>query len=156
MYIPLKVSEIPPSLQEFVEGDETRNAAHAMQNTQHDLESLGRHYAEQHALIKNQSDQLRQEEEQLRREIVQLRTGDRDVSYEAAAPEATRLRRLLRAELGLGPDDVIFLCTALEVPDGSWQDAVEGVLGRSRFDLLVPPEHYDAAMRLYRQRRHNS
>jgi uncharacterized protein YPO0396 len=97
---------------------------------------------------------LRQEAEKLQREIHQLRTGDREVSYEAAAPEATRLRCLLRAELDLGPDDVIFLCTALEVPDESWQDAVEGVLGRSRFDLLVPPEHYDAAMRLYRQRRH--
>jgi uncharacterized protein YPO0396 len=96
---------------------------------------------------------LRQEADQLQREIVQLRTGDRDVSYESAAPAAARLRRLLRAELDLETDEVIYLCTALRIPDESWQDAVEGILGRSRFDLLVPPEHYDAAMRLYQQRR---
>jgi len=145
--------EIPSSLQGFVEGGEAQSAEHAIQNMQHDLESLGRHYAEQHALIKNQSDQLHQEGEQLQREIVQLRTGDRDVSYEAAAPAAAHLRRLLRAELGLGADELVYLCTTLRIPDESWQDAVEGLLGRSRFDLLVPPEHYDAAMHLYQQRR---
>ena len=111
-------------------------------------------YAEQQALLKEQVDQLRQEAERLQREINQLRTGDRDVSYETEAPQAARLRRLLRAELGLAADEVPYLCTLLRVPDESWQDAVEGMLGRSRFDLLVPPEHYDAAMRLYRRRRH--
>ncbi|MEE8392487.1 MAG: SbcC/MukB-like Walker B domain-containing protein, partial [Anaerolineae bacterium] len=139
--------QVPPSLQALIE-------EHTVCNLQHILESLGHHYAEQHALLKNQSDQLRQEAEQLEREIVQLRTGDRDVSYEAAAPRAACLRRLLRAELDLRADQVIYLCTALHIPDESWQDTVEGILGRSRFDLLVPPEHYDAAMRLYRQRRH--
>jgi uncharacterized protein YPO0396 len=118
------------------------------------LQALGHGYADQHALLKNQSDQLRQEAERLQREIHQLRTGDRDVSYEAAAPQAARLRRLLRAELGLGADQVMYLCTALHIPDETWQDVVEGTLGRSRFDLLVPPEHYDAAVRLYRQHRH--
>jgi len=155
--------DIPPSLQAFTEADASRFTHHVSRFTfdvsqiarlQLDLETLGHHYAEQHTLLKNQSDQLRQEAEQLQREIVQLRTGDRDVSYEAAAPRAARLRRLLRAELSLGADQVIYLCTALHIPDESWQDGVEGILGRSRFDLLVPPEHYDAAMRLYRQRRH--
>jgi uncharacterized protein YPO0396 len=121
---------------------------------QADLEALGHQYAGHKALLDEQGRQLRAEGQRLEREIAQLRTGDRDASYEAAAPQAVRLRRLLQAELDLGPDDVIFLCTALEVPDESWQDAIEGVLGRGRFNLLVPPEHYDAAMRLYRQRRH--
>ena len=144
--------EVPPSLQVLVKRDDITQ--HTIRNMQQDLESLGHYYAEQHALLKNQNDQLRQEAEQLQRQIVQLRTGDRDVSYEAAAPKAAHLRRLLRAELGLSADQVSYLCTALHIPDESWQDAAEGILGRSRFDLLVPPEHYDAAMRLYRQRRH--
>ncbi len=144
--------EVPTSLQVLIEKNDITQRA--IRNMQQDLESLGHHYAEQHALLKNQSDQLRQEAKRLQREIVQLRTGDRDVSYEATAPRAARLRRLLRAELSLEANQVIYLCTALHIPDESWQDAVEGVLGRSRFDLLVPPDHYDAAMRLYRQRRH--
>ena len=146
--------EVPSSLQDFIEEYESRISNQTIRNVQYALESLGHHYAEQHALLKNQSDQLRQEAEQLQREIIQLRTGDSDVSYEAAAPKAARLRRLLRAELGLGADHVTYLCTTLHIPDESWQDAIEGILGHSRFDLLVPPEHYDAAMRLYRQRRH--
>jgi len=47
----------------------------------------------------------------------------------------------------------VFLSAILHIPDESWQDAVEGVLGRSRFTLLVPPEQYPAAMQLYRDRR---
>ncbi len=125
-----------------------------VQHLQADLETLGHHYAGQVALLDEQSRQLREEGKQFEGEIARLRTGDRDASYEAEAPQAAHLRRLLRAELSLGADDVIFLCTALQIPDESWQDAVEGVLGRSRFDLLVPPEHYDAAMRFYRKRRH--
>ena len=145
--------QVPVCLQDFLEERGARDTEHAIRNTQSGLESLGRHYAEQHALLKNQGDGLRQEAEQLQREIVQLRTGDRDASYEAAAPAAAHLRRLLRAELGLGADEVVYLCTALHIPDESWQDAVEGILARSRFDLLVPPAHYDAAMRLYQRRR---
>ena len=48
---------------------------------------------------------------------------------------------------------MIYLCQALDVADEGWQDAVEGVLGQARFHLLVPPAHYDAAMRIYRSRR---
>jgi uncharacterized protein YPO0396 len=121
-----------------------------------DLQTLGHHYADQHALLKNQSAQLQGDAERLEREIHRLRTGDHDVSYEAAAPQAAHLRRLLRAELGLEADQVSYLCTALHVSDESWQDAVEGILGRTRFDLLVPPEHYDAAVRLYREYRHKN
>ena len=114
---------------------------------------LGSEYARQQALLDEEVARLRSEAEGLAREITQLRTGDRDVSTDTEAPEAARLRRLLRAELGLGADEVPYLCTLLRVPDESWQDAVEGLLGRNRFHLLVPPAHYDAAMALYQRRR---
>ena len=120
---------------------------------QTDLQTLGHDYADRRALLNNQSDQVRQEADQLQNEIHKLRTGDRAASYEAEAPQSSRLRHLLRAELSLTADEVMPLYEVLHVPDEAWQDAVEGILGRARFDLLVPPEHYDAAMRLYRQRR---
>ncbi|OIO89877.1 MAG: hypothetical protein AUK03_13820 [Anaerolineae bacterium CG2_30_64_16] len=125
----------------------------AICNLQSVLDSLGQTYADQRALLVEKVRGLREEGKRLQREIAQLRTGDRDASYEAAAPAAARLRRLLRAELSLGPDEVVYLCQALDVADEAWQDAVEGVLGAARFHLLVPPAHYDAAMRLYRARR---
>lgn len=95
---------------------------------------------------------LREEAAGLEVEIRKLRTGDRAASYEAEAPEAARLRRWLRAELGLSADEVVFLCTTLQVPDEAWQDAVEGVLGHNRFTLLVPPERYADAVGVYRER----
>jgi uncharacterized protein YPO0396 len=143
---------IPPALDDLRAGDKVERES--ITRLQSDLEALGHSFAEQNALLGEQSRQLREEAEQLSREISQLRTGDHDASYEAEAPEAARLRRLLRAELGLSAEQVPFLCTVLQVSDVAWQDAVEGVLGNYRFSLLVPPEHYDAAMRLYRERRH--
>jgi uncharacterized protein YPO0396 len=145
----------PTSLITFVETNLSSFTQHTdlVSQLQVDLQTLGNDYASRLALIEDKSRELRQEAEQLQREIHQLRTGDRDVSYEAAAPQAAQLRRLLRAELNLSGDEVIYFCTALHIPDETWQDAAEGILGNARFDLLVPPENYDAAMNLYRQRR---
>jgi uncharacterized protein YPO0396 len=126
----------------------------AIRDLQSAIDSLGQEFSRQDALLNEQTRLLREEAESIERELRSLRTGDREASYEAEAPQAARLRRLLRDGLGLSADEVIFLCTALHIPDAGWQDAVEGVLGHNRFTLLVSPAHYDAAMRLYRERRH--
>ena len=60
---------------------------------------------------------------------------------------ATRVRDAVNAELksrGMKPDAKIF-CELLNVEDESWQDCVEACLGDRRFDILVPPTHYEAA-----------
>ena len=116
--------------------------------------SQGQEYTRQQALLAEQAANLRSEAAQTEDEIHKLRTGDREVSFESEAPQASRLRRLLRAALGLASEEVVFLCTLLNIPDKEWQDAVEGILGQNRFAILVPPAAYDAAMRLYQQRRH--
>lgn len=152
----------PESLAELATIDPSRITRHSSLVTLHasllphlqtDLQSLSHHYADQAALLRQESRQLRDEAAQLEKEIHRLRTGDRAASYEAEAPQSARLRHLLRAELNLTAEQVVPLYEVLRVPDKSWQNAVEGILGRTRFDLLVPPEHYDAAMRLYRKRR---
>ncbi len=140
---------VPPPIDEFI-----ADPSAAITSYQTQITSLGNDYAAQETLLNEQARLLREEAAQLDAAIRQLRAGDREASYEAEAPEAARLRRLLRAELGLSADEVIFLCAALQVPDEKWQDAVEGVLGHNRFTLLVPPRRYNAAMKLYRERRH--
>ncbi len=132
------------------EVSELQSTIRRLQST---IESLGHAYADQRALLTAKVRALHEEDERLQREIAQLRTGDRDASYESEAPAAARLRRLLRAELGLGPDEVVYLCQGLKIADEGWQDAAEGVLGAARFHLLVPPAHYDDAVRIYRSRR---
>ncbi len=116
--------------------------------------NLGADYVRQATLLNEQASTLRAEASQLEDEMRKLRTGDREVSYESEAPQASRLRRLLRAELGLSNTEVVFLCTLLDIPNPEWQDAVEGILGRNRFAIIVPPAHYNTAMRLYRDHRH--
>ena len=130
-----------------------RPPASDLQSLISNLESFGQEYAQQEALLNESARLLREEAARIEGEIRQLRTGDREASYESEAPQAARLRRLLRAELSLGAEECAFLCTVLHIPDEGWQDAIEGVLGHNRFTLLVPPAHYDAAMRLYRERR---
>ncbi len=148
--------EVPESLVRFAgwSGEVGAGLQDIVARLQGDLATLGGEHARQRALLDEQAAQLHREAEGLQREITQLRTGDREVSTDTEAPEAARLRHLLRAELGLSVDQVPYLCTLLRVPDPAWQDAVEGLLGRNRFHLLVQPEHYDAAIDLYRRRRH--
>ncbi|MBN1138633.1 MAG: AAA family ATPase [Anaerolineae bacterium] len=146
----------PPALDRFAgwSGELDGELLEIIADVQDELACLGNDYAAQDAVLREQAGQLRREAETLQREIAQLRTGDREISAETEAPQAARLRRLLRAELSLAADQVPYLCALLRVPDESWQDAVEGLLGHNRFHLLVPAEHYDAAMRLYHRRRH--
>ena len=142
---------ITTELTDFITQHATRST---LQNYQTLLSSLAQTYTREDALLNEQVKTLRSEAESLEDEIRKLKTGDRDVSYERMAPQASKLRQLLRANLGLGEDEVVFLCTQLEIPNEAWQDAVEGILGKSRFTLLVPPEQYDAAMQFYKAQRH--
>lgn len=145
--------KIPAGLDAFLADGEGAAAA-GLPQLQESYAALGQEFGRRHALLGEQAAVLRDEAARLEDEIRKLRTGDREVSYESEAPQASRLRRLLRAELGLSSEEVVFLCTVLTIPNPEWQDAVEGVLGHSRFTLLVPPAQYEAAMHLYRERRH--
>ncbi len=149
---------IPPALSDFTAQLPITNYQSLTSNLHSltpTLDSFGQEYARQEALLNEQARALREEAMQLDREIQQLRSGDREASYEAEAPQAVKLQRLLRAQLNLPADEVVFLCTMLHVPDETWQNAVEGVLGHQRFTLLVPPAYYDAALKLYREHRHS-
>ncbi len=151
--------EIPSALETFIKEKVDKypgthaqaDTEHAIRNTQEALTSLGETYSREQTLLNEQATQLKTEAARLEDEIRKLRTGDRETSYEAESPNAARLRRILRAELGLGASEVVYLCDVLQIPNPEWQNAVEGLLGFNRFTLLVPPVHYNAAMQLYRE-----
>jgi uncharacterized protein YPO0396 len=149
---------IPPELENFICKPKTSKTEHVTRYTLHDyqttLTTFAQQYSREQILLTEKSTALREEAAKLEDEIRKLHTGDREISYESEAPNAVRLRRLLRAELGLSSEEVVFLCDELNIPNKEWQDAVEGILGLNRFTLLVPPMHYDAAMKIYREGRH--
>lgn len=155
---------IPPELEAFITekvdkyigiqvntGHTPHITSHVTRTTLEALTTLGETYSREEILLSQKVTELRDEGTKLEDEIQKLRTGDRKTSYETESPHAARLRHLLRAELNLGADDVKYLCDELSIPDESWQDAVEGLLGFNRFTLLVPPKHYNAAMKIYRK-----
>lgn len=147
----------PTGLADFIQQAQTTDSFDQVQNDmqsfQEALIPLAQEYSREEALADERARLLRAEGERLSDEIRKLRTGDRETSFESEAPLSVRLRQLLRAELGLSANEVVFLCSELQIPDQDWQDAVEGVLGFNRFVLLVPPKAYMAAMHLYRDRR---
>jgi uncharacterized protein YPO0396 len=157
-FLSIDKQTIPPELEAFIAKKKNRKKERATHDTfqdyQSSLETLSQDYSREQILLNEKSTALREETLRLESEIRKLRTGDRDISYESEAPQASHLRRLLRAELGLSSEEVVFLCTVLNIPNKEWQNAVEGILGRNRFTILVPPTHYDAAMKLYRDRHH--
>ena len=102
---------IPTELETFqTEPFDYAQDRHASRNTlinyQSFITNLSQDYTRQHAILNEQAQQLRAEAESLEDEIRKLKTGDREVSYERLAPQASQLRQLLRAELGLGSDEV--------------------------------------------------
>jgi uncharacterized protein YPO0396 len=91
--------------------------------------------------IGQQSQELRTRGRALEGELESLRSTGRA----AYRREVERLRDLLAPLLGARPP---LLCELLEVPDERWQDAVEAMLGARRFTIIVPPPHFDAALRI--------
>ena len=49
---------------------------------------------------------------------------------------------------------VEILADLLEINDPEWQRAIEGYLHNQKFHLLVAPQHYDAALRVYDEIKH--
>ncbi len=152
---------IPPELenihtQPFGSAQDRHETRNKIINYQSIIADLSQNYTRQHTLLTEEASNLRAEAKSLEDEIRKLKTGDREVSFESMAPQASKLRQILRAELGLSSEEVVFLCTQLEIPNEEWQNAVEGILGKSRFTILVPPVHYDSAMQLYRDHRKKS
>lgn len=95
--------------------------------------------------LRQQIEELRERGKVLEQELAELRTG------RATYPSnVERLREVLALTLGERPP---LLCELLEVRDERWQNAVEAMLGQRRFNVIVRPEHFDAALRVLDQAR---
>jgi uncharacterized protein YPO0396 len=88
--------------------------------------------------LRQQIQQLRERGDALEQELEQLRRQRR-----LYPKEVERLRDLLTPLVGERPP---LLCEKLEIPDARWQNAVEALLGPRRFTIIVPPQHFDAAL----------
>lgn len=93
--------------------------------------------------LENQLKDLDEQITKLKENIKQLEKGK--LQYK---PEVNQLKQLLEQRL---TEPVQILCEQLEIPDEKWQNAVEGYLNTRRFDLLVGPEYFDKALKIYKE-----
>lgn len=105
------------------------------------LEGLLERLREHAAGLRQQLNERLQEMRRLQSELEDLRR--QRLTYDEPVQ---RLRWLIFQALGVEPR---VLCELLEIPNERWQNAVEGYLHTQRFDLLVPPEAFDAALAVY-------
>ena len=118
--------------------------AETLPQLQSALAGLEKPLEEQYFAARQSADTLTAEVQEKQAELASV-SGGRWVYPHGDA--ATRVRDAVNAELksrGMTPDAKIF-CELLSVEDESWQDCVEACLGDRRFDILVPPAHYEAA-----------
>ncbi|WP_165774642.1 ATP-binding protein [Candidatus Viridilinea mediisalina] len=89
--------------------------------------------------LKQRLRELEEREQVLEQELARLRS-DRRLTYR---PALERLRDMLTPIVGERPP---LLCELLDIPDERWQNAVEAMLGARRFNIIVPPRHFAAAL----------
>lgn len=92
---------------------------------------------------------LQTEQETLRKTIAALKSGIKPYRGNVA-PFRAMLEQKLSEQTGQRVE-VPVLADLLEVRDLGWQNAIEGYLDAQRFYLLVPEEHYAAALQIYEQ-----
>jgi uncharacterized protein YPO0396 len=90
--------------------------------------------------ISDRANDLERRRTELQREIEELEQQGQ-IRYRR---EVERLQDLLTPIAGQRPT---LLCEQIEITEARWQDAVEALLGARRFNLIVPPEHFKAAVR---------
>lgn len=134
--------------------DRTGEAAHLLAEGQALLGGLGGRVNERLWALQAEMKKLEEEEVELNRHLASLK-GKKFV-YDR---RVTALRELISESFrrrGQKATPAV-LCELLEVPDEKWQDAVEGWLNTHRFDLIVAPEHFNAALAVYERgkREHN-
>lgn len=92
---------------------------------------------------------LKEKKKELERQIEQLKKGI--MSY---PQRAERLKQVIGDELKkkYGSDiPVNFLADKIEIMDEEWHDAVEGYLNTQRMNIIVPPEYFMDAYRIYKK-----
>ncbi|MCR5490780.1 MAG: AAA family ATPase [Bacilli bacterium] len=59
------------------------------------------------------------------------------------------IRKKAKEEKGVANIQIFPLCSQLEINDPEWRDAVEGILGKRRFDLFVPKSFIPLASKVF-------
>ena len=147
------VEAFGPALASRLEGfDELAADCLAGEIPPEDRESFVRQVAEDWPAVSHwlQSRQFQAEAKlaESQSQIEDLQEQSRELS-EGHRPLPSALTRLKQQLAAAGLSSSAF-CEAIEITDPTQQETIERVLGARRFDLLVPPEQFESASRVFR------
>lgn len=112
-------------------------------------ELLSRNDQLQKELSKIEYDLDKQRSDEQALKAIHARLKQHRFSYK---PEMERLLKILKEELLAHygkPIEVRPVCEYLEIQDEEWRQAIEGYMNTQRFDLIIEPEYYDFAAKVY-------
>lgn len=104
------------------------------------LDKAWRRVLDAKAALNNTITQLRERAKEITLELRELQETSR---RRPALENVEHLRNALTSLIGSRPD---LLCEQLEIPDATWQNAVEAMLDWRRFLLIVPPDTYERVL----------
>lgn len=104
--------------------------------------------ARERGILLNKQEEVSEQLRNLEEEILQLQAN----AY-AYPPYVEQLmaaiRKRIREEKGVTDVAIFPLCSQLEIADPEWREAVEGLLGKRRFDLFVPRRFVSIAAKVF-------
>lgn len=125
-----------------------KNQMPQLEILEHEIENVNTVIEKHHVELLVQSDKMRQTIDDMEIRIRRLEQGQFVYPDKDRANVLKNAINKAFAEQGLEPDAKV-LCELLYMTDESWQDCVEACMGYRRFDILVSPEHYPAAKRVF-------
>jgi hypothetical protein len=140
---PERIAELRATLEEdgYLDGHALRAWADRLETARKQVDQAG--YA-----LNRIEDELQAEDRELRDELARLDAGR--VKY----PDGTEaLLHLLKTKLVAPKRAPQPLCELLEVTTDRWRNAVEGMLGPRRYDVLVAADDFTRAAQLYERHR---
>lgn len=116
------------------------------------LRKTGEQLSVLHDKMSGQRTRMEDRQEELKQSIAELKQTIADLENKKRPyrPELLKLKELLQERLGSRSDVWIF-CEEMEVIDETWRNAIEGYLNTQRFDVLVEPDVFREALRIYEQ-----
>lgn len=91
---------------------------------------------------------IKDEEQEIRKQLNFLRKG----IHAYPNPKIELLKSLIKKELESKyekPIDVYVFCELIEISNVKWKDAIEGYLNHQKFYLIVNPEYFTEAIKIY-------
>lgn len=125
-----------------------RNQMQMLDSLENEVSKLNAAIEKLHIELLVQSRNLQESIDDLEAKIRQLEKGQLVYPEKDRANIVRNAINQAFAAQGLTPDAKV-LCELLYMNDKSWQDCVEACMGYRRFDILVSPEHYPAAKRVF-------